>query len=61
MPLGLSAWEIVIVLLVVILLFGSSQLPKLGRQLGRGVRDAGREVAEVKKAFKAEDEKGNET
>jgi sec-independent protein translocase protein TatA len=56
-PFGLGVWEIVVIVLVVVLLFGTSQLPKLGRQLGRGVREAGREVAEVKKAFRAEDEK----
>lgn len=57
MPFGLGHWEIVAVVLALLLLFGSSQLPKIGRQLGRGVKEAGREIAQVKDAFKAEDEK----
>jgi TatA/E family protein of Tat protein translocase len=56
MPFGIGHWEIIVLALVVLLLFGSSQLPKVGRQLGKGVRQAGREVAEVKSAFTVEDD-----
>ena len=54
MPFGIGHWELIALLLVAVLLFGSSQLPRLGRQLGRGVRQAGREVGEVKAAFKVD-------
>jgi sec-independent protein translocase protein TatA len=50
-PFGIGHWELIALLLVVLLLFGSSQLPRIGRQLGRGVREAGREIAEVKTAL----------
>ena len=53
MPFGIGHWELVALVLVVLLLFGSSQLPRIGRQLGRGVREAGREIAEVKTALDA--------
>ena len=56
MPFGIGHWEIIVLAVVVLLLFGSSQLPKVGRQLGKGVRQAGREVAEVKSAFTVEDD-----
>lgn len=56
MPFGIGHWEIIVLALVVLLLFGSSQLPKVGRQLGKGVRQAGREMAEVKSAFTVEDD-----
>jgi TatA/E family protein of Tat protein translocase len=56
MPFGIGHWEIIVLAFVVLLLFGSSQLPKVGRQLGKGVRQAGREVAEVKSAFSVEDD-----
>ena len=39
MPLGLSVWEILIFLVVVLLLFGASRVPELGRSLGRGMRE----------------------
>lgn len=62
MPFGIGHWEILVLALVVLLLFGSSQVPRIGRQLGRGIREAGREVAEVKQAFAApEDEKPHQS
>lgn len=51
MPFGIGHWELIAIVLVALLLFGSSQLPRIGRQLGRGVREAGREIAEVKTAL----------
>lgn len=39
MPFGISAWELVILLLVVLLVFGPKRLPEMGRQLGRGMRE----------------------
>ncbi|MEX0675247.1 MAG: twin-arginine translocase TatA/TatE family subunit [Gaiellaceae bacterium] len=51
MPFGVGHWELIALVLVALLLFGSSQLPRIGRQLGRGVREAGREIAEVKTAL----------
>jgi sec-independent protein translocase protein TatA len=37
--LGLGATELIIVLLVVLLLFGGTQLPKLARSLGQAQRE----------------------
>lgn len=54
MPFGIGHWEVIALALVALLLFGSSQLPRIGRQLGRGVREAGREIAEVKSALSPE-------
>jgi sec-independent protein translocase protein TatA len=42
-PLG--GWEILIILVVVLLIFGSSRLPKIARGLGESAR-------EVRKGFK---------
>jgi sec-independent protein translocase protein TatA len=39
MPGPLSAWEIVIILLVILLVFGAKRLPEMGRSLGRGMRE----------------------
>ena len=39
MPFGLSVWEILIFLVVVLLLFGAARLPEMGRSLGRGMRE----------------------
>lgn len=53
-PLG--GWELLIILVVVLLIFGSSRLPKIARGIGESAR-------EVRKGFKdikddIEDEKG---
>jgi len=35
---GLSHWELLIILLVVMVVFGAKRLPMLGRGLGEGIR-----------------------
>ncbi len=45
----LGGWEIVLILAVVLLLFGSKKLPELARGLGQGIKEfkkATREVSE---------------
>ena len=39
MPFGISAWELAILLLVAMIVFGPKRLPEMGRQLGRGLRE----------------------
>ncbi len=36
--LGLSPWEILIVFLAILLLFGAKRLPEIGGSLGKGIR-----------------------
>ena len=43
---GLGAWELLIVLAVVLLLFGSTKLPKLARSLGQASSEFKRGVEE---------------
>jgi sec-independent protein translocase protein TatA len=39
MPFGIGVWEIVILLLVALLIFGPKRLPEMGRSLGKGMRE----------------------
>jgi sec-independent protein translocase protein TatA len=39
MPGWLGPWEIVIVIAVIVLLFGTRRLPTVGKSLGRGLRE----------------------
>jgi len=39
MPFGIGIWELVILLLVMLLVFGPKRLPEMGRSLGRGLRE----------------------
>jgi len=38
MMLGLSPWELLIVFLAILLLFGAKRLPEIGGSLGKGIR-----------------------
>jgi sec-independent protein translocase protein TatA len=38
-PFGLQLWEILLVLLLALLIFGPKKLPEMGRSLGRGMRE----------------------
>jgi sec-independent protein translocase protein TatA len=39
MPFGIGIWELLVLLLVLLLVFGPKRLPEMGRQLGRGMRE----------------------
>jgi sec-independent protein translocase protein TatA len=39
MPFGIGVWEIAVLLLVALLVFGPKRLPQMGRGLGRGMRE----------------------
>jgi sec-independent protein translocase protein TatA len=38
-PFGIGVWEILILLVVALLVFGPKRLPEMGRSLGRGMRE----------------------
>jgi len=38
-PFGVRPWELLILLLVALLLFGPKRVPEMGRSLGRGLRE----------------------
>jgi sec-independent protein translocase protein TatA len=48
MPIGIQ--ELLIILLIVVIIFGASKLPKLGQGLGEGIRN-------FKKGLKSGDDK----
>ncbi len=39
MPFGIGVWELLILLLVILLVFGPKRLPEMGRSLGKGMRE----------------------
>ena len=61
--MGLKPWHIIVVVLVVLLLFGSKRLPDLARSLGRSMRiikAETRTLVEDDLASKAEPKSGRE-
>ena len=39
MPLGLGIPELIVILFIIILIFGASRLPEIGRGIGKGIRN----------------------
>lgn len=39
MPFGIGIWEMLILLVVLLLVFGPKRLPEMGRQIGKGMRE----------------------
>lgn len=58
---GLGPWEIALIVLAILLLFGAKRIPELARGLGKGIRefkDASREIKrEIDEAASLEDDK----
>ena len=56
-----GGWELVIIVLVVILLFGAKKIPELAKGLGKGIRefkDASKEIKdEIDNGLKEEEKK----
>ena len=50
--MGLGPWEIALVILVIIILFGGKKLPELARGLGLGLREFRKAKQEIKDEVK---------
>ena len=44
---GLSPWELLLVFLAILLLFGAKRLPEIGGSLGKGIREFKGSIKEV--------------
>ena len=49
---GLGIWEIVLILVVLLLVFGPRRLPELGGALGKGIREFKRSVTDIQSELK---------
>lgn len=58
---SLGFWEILLIVLVVILLFGGKKIPELMKGLGKGVRSFKDGINDIEKEINAEPQKKNET
>ena len=46
--MSLGPWEIVLIILAIILIFGGKKIPELARGLGKGLRDFKKTTREIK-------------
>lgn len=51
MPSFIGPWELIILGVILVAVFGAGRLPSLGRQAGKAARQATREVRDVKEAL----------
>ena len=53
---GLGMWEMLLIFLVVLLLFGAKRLPEIGSSLGKGIREFKGSIREIEREVQAVDE-----
>jgi len=54
---GLGAWEIALLMLIVLVFFGAKRIPELARGVGRGIREFKDATSEVRNSIDAESKK----
>ena len=51
-PLGV--WELLVILVIVLLLFGAKRLPEIAKSMGSSVREFRKGIKDIKEDFSAE-------
>ena len=54
---GFGHWEIMIILVLVLIIFGAGKLPEIGAGLGKSIRNFKKGVTDVENEIKKEPEK----
>ena len=49
-------WEILVIMLVVLLLFGAKRLPEMGSSIGKGIREFKRSISDTQDAIMNQEE-----
>jgi sec-independent protein translocase protein TatA len=52
-------WEILLIVLVVLLLFGAKRLPEVGSSIGKGIREFKRSISDTQDAIMSTDDQRN--
>ena len=53
---GLGHWELLIILVIVMIIFGAGKLPQIGEGLGKSIRNFKKGVSDVETEIKKESE-----
>lgn len=51
MPFNVGPWEMLLILLVVLLVFGAKRLPEMGAAMGKGIREFKKNISEMKESI----------
>jgi sec-independent protein translocase protein TatA len=55
--LGIGIWELLLVLVIVLIVFGPSKLPELGKSIGKGLKEFKKASSEITEELKKPDTK----
>jgi sec-independent protein translocase protein TatA len=56
---NLGMWEILLIALVVLLLFGAKRLPEVGASIGKGIREFKRSISDTQDAIMGPDDRSS--
>ncbi len=48
MPVNVGPWELLLILLGLLLVFGAKRLPEMGAAMGKGIREFKKNISEMK-------------
>ncbi len=51
---GIGPWELILILIIALVIFGPAKLPEVGQALGKGLREFRKASSSVKEELKAE-------
>lgn len=57
---GLGVWELAIILVIIVLIFGANKLPQIGSGLGKGIQNFKKSVKDQESAPGIEDDQKQE-
>ena len=58
---ALGSWEVILIVLVILLLFGAKRIPELMKSMGKGVKSFKEGMKEVEKEINTPDESSKDT
>jgi sec-independent protein translocase protein TatA len=56
---NLGMWEILLIMVVVLLLFGAKRLPEVGSSIGKGIREFKRSISDTQDAIVGPEDRTN--
>ena len=54
---GIGFWEVLVILLIILILFGAAKLPEIGKAMGRAINEFKKAGKELEEKDKEQDKK----
>lgn len=53
---GIGPWEVAIIVVILLVIFGAGKLPEVGKSLGKGIREFKKAVQDIEKGVSLDEE-----